>query len=214
MLLPDVQEPSRDLFRVCYRHNGQPLDPGERPILPGINGKFATREEAAASVEHCKKWFNVIKTCEIINKKEVFTVRERNVVDVWIEHYIDGVLNSTGKPGGDSPKQISQETKPNHGMLFATLVHEALMTGGMDSDEATMLMDTKADLVAEFGAKGVTIKNLSACAASLMGRSEEWMKGESAEAGRKQPTGSDESKSRKKNSSEPSPTSQLETATA
>lgn len=209
MLLPDVQEPSRDLFRVCYRHNGQPLDAEEKPILPGINGKFATREEAQRSVDQCKKWFNVIKTCEIIDKKEIFTIRERNVVDVWIEHYVDGVLQSTGKPTTEVPKPVQK-----NGMLFATLVHEALTEGGMEGDEATMLMDTHADLVAEFASRGVNLKNLSACAASLMRKSERWTKEESAEAGRRQPTGSDESKSRKKNSSEPSPTSQLEAATA
>lgn len=164
--LPDVAPVKNEVYRVCYQHNGQPLDQGEQ-ILPGIQGKFETRQEAELSRQSCLRWFNYQKSVEIVEGKERFHVRERSVVHVWIEHFLDNVLQGTDRPAAAPKAAVSIMEQPR-GMTFATLLHEMLCEDFANTaDEAAAIMDRHADFVADSVAGGTSLKNLRACAAML-----------------------------------------------
>jgi len=162
--LPDVAVPVLDLYRVCYQHNGQPLDQGEE-IRPGIQGKFETRGEAERSRESCLKWFNIKKSVEIVGKEERFTVRERDVITVWIEHYNDGVLVISDKPKSAPSQAVSILEQPR-GMQFAAMLHEMLCETNTP-DEAAEIMDRHTSYVADCASGGTSLSSLRACAAAL-----------------------------------------------
>ncbi len=173
--LPDVAPPVMDVYRVCYQHNGQPLDPHEE-ILPGIQGKFHTRHEAESSRQSCLRWFNYRKTCELVENKERFTVRERNVVDVWIEHYIDGALVTSDKPRHAAPAQVAVLEQPT-GMIFSTMLHEILCKEFASTpEEAAETMYRHNDYIASRFVDGITLGNLRACAIALEEKDAEWRK--------------------------------------
>lgn len=186
--LPDVAPPILDLFRVCYQHNGRALDQGEA-IQPGIQGKFHTRLEAEAARKSCQRWFNFIKTVEIVDGKERFHVRERDVVDVWIEHYIDGELQSTDRPTRVIPAAVPIMEQPR-GMQFATMLHEMLCEDFANTaDEAAAIMDRHTDYVAECAAGGTSLKSIRACATGLEAKEKECREKETEKpAAKRKPT--------------------------
>ena len=205
-------------YVVNYRSNGVPTNPPIRKgrhacFLSQIDGESDARNEAIASAEACRKWFNEKKSVEMIEGREHFTTAYKDVVEVWVDEYHDGVLFQKGEI---IPRQIfddSQKPALGEGSYIRLLQEVMVEDYHFEKDAAVALVRKYSALVMDGIMTGTSIKSIRETALKIQEAQEEELRCEepSEDTETEQPTTSTGSKSAGKGSRKRSPTSPLET---